>query len=115
MIYQWNLDGKTDYPVKVIGGYSLPLGGRQANKEVLAQNANDLTTLKNQLISQMQSAIDTEVNAQPKSQYTKNQLILTPNTSYRGGYYGIQTYMNTNGKVGFPAKVIGTYKLPNSS
>lgn len=80
---QWNLNGTSDYPVKVIGSYSLPLGGRQVNKEIFAQNANELTSVKNQLIADMKAAIDTEVSAQPKPNFTKNQLVETGNVSYR--------------------------------
>lgn len=80
---QWNLNGTSDYPVKVIGSYSLPLGGRQVNKEIFAQNANELTSVKNQLIVDMKAAINTEVSAQPKPSFTKNQLVETGNVSYR--------------------------------
>jgi len=113
--YQWNLDGKNDFPVKVIGSHSLSIGGRQANKESFAQNANELTSIKDRYLSEMKAAIDAEINAQPKSKYTQNQPILTGVISYRSGSYSLTTYMNTNGTADFPAKVTGVYRLPSGS
>ncbi|MDD2916566.1 MAG: hypothetical protein PHH70_01840 [Candidatus Gracilibacteria bacterium] len=112
---QWNLDGKSDYPVKVIGSYSLPIAGRKPNKEALARNVQELTALKNQFVQQMKAEIDAEVNAQPRSNYSQNQLIETNNTSYRGGHYRLKTIMNLNGNADFPAKVTGIYALPGKS
>ena len=72
LTYIYNLDGTSDFPVKVSGAYAVPNGGRQANKETLIQSEADLAEAAQNIVNTMKEDIKRVYDSIPRPTYPQN-------------------------------------------
>ena len=72
LTYIYNLDGTSDFPVKVSGVYAVPNGGRQANKETLIQSEADLAEAAQNIVNTMKEDIKRVYDSIPRPTYPQN-------------------------------------------
>ena len=116
VLNKWNLDGKGDYPVKIIWNYAIQTKGTQTPLEVTATNDADRIAKSNQMILDLQSLIQAAYNDLPKPNYPQNTEIYGDFVPYRNGYgYQVVKTMNLNGNSDYPASIRVEYTTPLSS
>ena len=72
LTYIYNLDGTSDFPVKVSGAYAVPNGGRQTNKETLIQSEVDLAEAAQNIVNTMKEDIKRVYDSIPRPTYPQN-------------------------------------------
>lgn len=114
LTHTYNLDGKSDFPVKITGSYALPNAGRQDNIETLVYASSDLASASDAIIAEIKSLIKKAYDAIPKPTYPQNTELREPGT-HRGASYTLITVMNINGDMDYPARVYVEYSLPDGT
>jgi hypothetical protein len=110
---QWNPLGTNDYPVTIIGNYSLPNGTRQPNIVATANNETERLNFSQSMVSRLKSIIEAAALDLPKPTYPPNYQIPSSPVIYRSQTYTLITIMNTSGMSDYPASVKVKYSTPS--
>jgi hypothetical protein len=114
VLNQWNLSGTADYPVKIIGTYTIQNKWRQTNIELTATSDADRIAKSNQILSQIQWLIRAWYNSCIPS-YSRWYIIDGGTVAYRWYSYSLFTTMNLDGNCDYPAAVYVRYTTPLSN
>ncbi|GAB0174779.1 MAG: hypothetical protein HHAS10_06580 [Candidatus Altimarinota bacterium] len=112
---QWNLTGKNDFPVTIVGSYATPDGIRQANITATANSEAERLSFSQSMVGKLKSIIDASNANLPKPTYPPNTVLPSNPVSYKGYTYTLITTMNTTGYSDYPASVKVKYTTPNGA
>lgn len=112
---QWNLNGTSDFPVKIIGNYSTQSGWRQPNMEQMAYTEAERQSKTTWMVIDVQDLLAADYKKLPPPTYPPNHEIHSGWISYRGYAYDMVTTMNIQGNSDYPASVYANYTTPSGS